>query len=106
MNTNLNTTIKTKNINTNTNTYSICVDGINYDNAMLIIKQTKDVLIKNSNFNVLFLDCSKLSKFDSSIFTVILELKRLCYKMNKVFNYNLTDSIKKLASLYGVNELL
>ena len=79
------------------------IQTIVHGNAQAIFAQYKEILTKQ---NKLTIDFNQTSKFDSSIFAVILGLRRIANQHNYSLSIELSPSLKTLADVYGIYDIL
>ncbi|MFM2343496.1 MAG: hypothetical protein RLZZ210_104 [Pseudomonadota bacterium] len=79
------------------------IQDLTHDNAQIILKQSEESLLKNKNLHI---DFNSLQQFDSSVFAVILGLKRVVNKNNLMLNITLSPQLETLAGVYGITHLI
>ncbi len=81
----------------------LTIDTATHSNAESIYQQGEAILLQH---NTLCVDLSAIQQFDSSVFAVILEWRRLCNKHRYILHIELSDKLQKLADVYDIKNIL
>jgi ABC-type transporter Mla MlaB component len=83
--------------------HHLIIDSVTHNNADNICKQGKEIL---QQYQTLHIDLSNIHQFDSSVFAVILEWRRLCNQHRYTLHLQLSDKLEKLADVYDIKNIL
>jgi ABC-type transporter Mla MlaB component len=76
---------------------------ITHHNALEVLSAGKLILMREKN---LAIDFNHTKKFDSSIFAIILEWKRIANKHNYAMNLIFSPSLLAVIDAYGISKLI
>jgi len=79
------------------------ISTIIHDNVQNIYVQSKNILLKEKKLTI---DFNQTTKFDSSIFALLLGLRRIANKYQYPLQVSLSPALKTLADVYGIYDIL